>query len=202
MMCKMIHLIMVNCIMHTNQMIAKMKQDTNAKTSIFPWLCSNRVYIIVNTLGHHVIRTIGNLANIHPCITNQMTLCDDLAYALQNVKFSPDKVIALTPEAASHYSQAKDSGDHVATFIPPFKNFPMISIASLMTHSKLLSKLLTRLFREPPNTLPMLNSYPEASLWQLAMKHTATSWITTIVSWPTEHPSLLKTFIHQLSILP
>jgi len=134
-------------------------------TSIFKWLKENKVFIAVDSIGHHAARTIGNLINIHPRITHRSTLRETLFDALQTIKISKDEVIELAPDAKIHYEQAMDSGDEVVTFVPPFEVFPAslihgpkddrvktdsVGIATASQHYKLLSELTTRLFKSPP----------------------------------------------------
>jgi len=85
-----------------------------------------------------------------------------------HIKITKEEVIEMAPDAKLHYEQAMDSGDEVVTFIPPFEIFPTklihgpstdrvstdsIGIASASHHYKLLCKLTTRLFKNPPRSI-------------------------------------------------
>jgi len=159
------HLVTVGCIIRTTKTISEMKKSTDPTTSILKWLKENKVFIAVDSIGHHAARTIGNLINIHPRITHRTTLRDTIFDALQAIPMTKEEVIEMAPDAKLHYEQAMDSGDEVVTFVPPFEVFPTtlihgpatdrvktdsIGIASASHHYKLLSELTTRLFKNPP----------------------------------------------------
>jgi len=172
---KMAHLVTVGCIICTTKTISEMKKSTDPNTSILKWLQENRVFIAVDSIGHHAARTIGNLINIHPRITHRITLRKTLFDALQTIKMTKEEVIEMAPDAAAHYEQAMDSGDEVVMFVPPFKVFPTklingpatnrvstdsVGIATAACHYKLLCKLMTRLFNSLPRILAHIQFLP------------------------------------------
>jgi len=43
---------------------------------MLPWLKTNQVYIIIDSLGHSITRMVSHMINLHPQITHRDTLHD------------------------------------------------------------------------------------------------------------------------------
>ncbi len=165
----------VGCIIRSTKTIPEIKKTPDDKTPIFTWLKENKVFIAADSIGHHVTRTIGNLLHIHPRITHRDTLRTSIQDAMQTVQIDAKEVIAMAPEAATHYQLAMDSGDDTPTFVPPFEVFPTristgtktnrtytdtIGIACATHHATLLGELAARLYKNPPRYLSHMKYIP------------------------------------------
>jgi len=118
------------------------EKSPDPKLSILKWLQENRVFIAVDSIGHHATRTVGNILNIHPRITNRAALRETIFDALQTISITKEEVLALAPDAAAHYKHAMDSGDEVMTFVPPFEVFP-----TKLSHGPNTNRVITEAVR-------------------------------------------------------
>jgi len=158
----------IGCVIRSTRSIPDIKGHTIDSATFLDWLNINRIFLEADNLGHETTKVIGFLLKVHPRIVHRDALKDTLITHLQHLTIDPKHVITLDKTAADHYQQAMDSGDHVATYVPPFELFTTpishtheritvstrtIGIKCNATHYALMRELFSKLFTNPPSEI-------------------------------------------------
>jgi len=159
---------MIGCILRSSLPIPKLKTITIKNLTLLDWLTTHHIFLEADNLGYDNTKVVGFLLKVHPCIVHCNALKETLITHLQNLPINPQKVIDIDKSAADHYQHAMDSGDHIATYIPPFKLFSMVisnthdkntvytctlGIKCTALHHALMQELMSLLFTKPPTEL-------------------------------------------------
>jgi len=160
--------ITIGCILRSTRSISEIKNTTVDNGTFIDWLDKHRIFLEADHLGHENTKVIGFLLKVHPRIVHRDALKDALISHLQDLTIDPQQVIDLDKSAADHYQQAMDSGDHIATYVPPFELFSTVishthdsnkvstqtlGIKCSAVHHKLLRELLSQFFTKPTSDL-------------------------------------------------
>jgi len=154
----------IGCILRSTWSISEIKNTTVDNGTFIDWLDKHCIFLKADHLGHENTKVIGFLLKVHPQIVHHDALKDALISHLQDLTIDPQQVINLDKSAEDHYQQAMDSGDHIATYVPPFELFSTIishthdnnkvstrtlGIKCSAVHHKLLRELLSQFFTKP-----------------------------------------------------
>ncbi len=154
----------IGCILRSNQSISELKNATVDNGTLLNWLNNHRIFIKADNLGHENTKVVGFLLKVHPRIVHRDALKETLVSNLQNLAIDPQTVIDLDKSATEHHQHAMDSGDHIATYVPPFELFSTVishtqdnktvstrtlGIKCSANHHTLMRELLSQLFTKP-----------------------------------------------------
>ncbi len=158
----------IGCILRSSLSIPELKNATVDTLTLLDWLTNHRVFIEADNLGHDNTKVVGFLLKVHPRIVHRDALKETLLTHLQHLPIYPQKVIDIDKSATDHYQHAMDSGDHIATYVPPFELFSTVisntqdkntvytrtlGIKCTALHHALMRELLSLLFTKPPAEL-------------------------------------------------
>jgi len=158
----------IGCILHSSLPLSKLKNATVKTLTLLDWLTTHCIFLEANNLRYDNTKVVRFLLKVHLRIIHHDVLKETLITHLQNLPIDPQKVVDIDKSAADHYQHAMDSGNHIATYVPPFELFSMVisntqdkntvythtlGIKCNALHHALIRELLSLLFTKLPAEL-------------------------------------------------
>jgi len=114
--------IRLGCTINGNQTLNHLKHSTKP-SKLISWLCQEKVFLEVDTLGIGKTKTIGYLTHIHSCIINRISTKEKLYDNLNTTIINHDITAKLDTSIQDQVNAMQDIGDEYTVHCPRFKIF-------------------------------------------------------------------------------